>query len=94
VSNRIRFTLKQNDHIQQRGNTALMLWDIPSLITHLSGVFTLSAGDLIFTGTPEGVSKLYLGDRLRLEIIGGMSAEFSVLATFHVHGQDRKYTYH
>jgi 2-keto-4-pentenoate hydratase/2-oxohepta-3-ene-1,7-dioic acid hydratase in catechol pathway len=78
VSARHYFSMKQNGQLKQTGDTALMLFDISALISYLSEVFTLSAGDLIFTGTPEGVGKLYPGDVLELEMTGKISARFSV----------------
>ena len=41
-----------------------MLWKIDELISYVSQYFTLKIGDLIFTGTPSGVSKVESGDRL------------------------------
>ncbi len=53
-----------NDKLRQQGNTREMIFPIPRLISYLSTIFTLSPGDLIFTGTPEGVGKLSPGDQL------------------------------
>ncbi len=72
------FSMKQNNLLKQSGDTALMLFDIPHLISYLSEIFTLSAGDLIFTGTPEGVGKLNPGDILDLELAGQVSARFTI----------------
>ncbi len=44
-----------NDKVVQQSTTSQLIFDIPTLISHLSTVFTLKAGDLIFTGTPPGV---------------------------------------
>jgi 2-keto-4-pentenoate hydratase/2-oxohepta-3-ene-1,7-dioic acid hydratase in catechol pathway len=52
----INFELFNNGKIVQKGNTSLMLWTIDELIAHVSQFFTLKIGDIIFTGTPEGVS--------------------------------------
>ncbi len=78
--NQCRFTMKQNNQIKQEGNTALMLFDIPHLIAYLSKMFTLSAGDLIFTGTPEGVERVNPGDILNLKLADQISARFVVQA--------------
>ncbi len=78
--NQCRFSMKQNNLLKQNGDTALMLFDVPHLISYLSEMFTLSAGDLIFTGTPEGVGKLNPGDILDLEITGQVCARFTVHA--------------
>ena len=60
----INFELKNNNLVVQKGNTGLMLWKIDELISHVSQYFTLKIGDIIFTGTPEGVAKVKLNDIL------------------------------
>lgn len=65
------FSLSINGDVRQRGNTSEMIFPIPQLIAYLSTVFTLSPGDLIFTGTPAGVGKLSPGDRVSAELSGG-----------------------
>jgi len=45
-----------------------MIWSVPEIIISLSRLFELKAGDLIFTGTPEGVGKLERGDRVEVSI--------------------------
>jgi len=72
------FTLQQNGEIKQRGDTNLMLFNIPNLIHYISNVFGLTEGDLIFTGTPEGVGKLNSGDKLKLNLDDRLFAEFTV----------------
>jgi 2-keto-4-pentenoate hydratase/2-oxohepta-3-ene-1,7-dioic acid hydratase in catechol pathway len=59
-----------NDQCVQEGSCELMIFDIPTLIAHLSEVMTLEVGDLIYTGTPAGVSALSPGDRVRVEVEG------------------------
>jgi 5-oxopent-3-ene-1,2,5-tricarboxylate decarboxylase/2-hydroxyhepta-2,4-diene-1,7-dioate isomerase len=54
----------------QRGNTAKMIFDVGYLIEHLSAFMTLAAGDVILTGTPEGVSNVNPGDEVVAEIAG------------------------
>ncbi|GAA4244831.1 fumarylacetoacetate hydrolase family protein [Winogradskyella psychrotolerans] len=61
----INFSLKQNDDTVQTGNTALMLWKIDELIEYVSKYFTLKIGDIIFTGTPAGVGKVFAEDQLK-----------------------------
>lgn len=58
------FNLLLNDKTQQSGNTSLMIYSIDSIIAYVSKYFTLKVGDIIFTGTPKGVSKVNAGDRL------------------------------
>ncbi|EDP70352.1 2-hydroxyhepta-2,4-diene-1,7-dioate isomerase, fumarylacetoacetate hydrolase family protein [Flavobacteriales bacterium ALC-1] len=62
--NNINFSLKKNDEVVQQGNTELMLWKINELIEYVSKYFTLKIGDIIFTGTPAGVGKVFAEDRL------------------------------
>ena len=63
--NNINFSLKRNDTIVQSANTELMLWKIDELIEYVSQYFTLKIGDIIFTGTPSGVGKVFVNDELR-----------------------------
>lgn len=55
---------------RQRGSAKDMIFSIPVLIEYISGIMTLEAGDLILTGTPEGVGKLAPGDVVEVEIPG------------------------
>lgn len=69
----IQVTLSVNGVIKQNGNTADMLFPVDELITRLSEYFTLRPGDLIFTGTPEGVGPLAHGDTVSASIQNGLS---------------------
>ncbi|WP_142850305.1 fumarylacetoacetate hydrolase family protein [Telmatospirillum sp. J64-1] len=69
--------LEVNGERRQRGNTRTMIFDIPTLISHISGLMTLQPGDVITTGTPPGVGMrmnppcyLQPGDKMRLGIAG------------------------
>lgn len=62
--NKLNFSLSKNGAIVQKGNTALMLWNIDSLISYVSKFFMLKKGDIIFTGTPAGVGKIRANDYL------------------------------
>ncbi|MFY9281920.1 MAG: fumarylacetoacetate hydrolase family protein [Bacteroidia bacterium] len=62
--NNLHFQLKKNGKLVQDGNTSLMLHNISQLIEHSSQYFTLKIGDLLFTGTPEGVGPVAPGDLL------------------------------
>lgn len=65
------FSLRKNGEPVQQGNTSMMLTPVDEIISHVSRYFTLKIGDLIYTGTPEGVSRVnpddelagYIGDR-------------------------------
>ncbi len=59
-----------NGKVTQQGNTANMINDIPALIEYLSGFMTLQAGDVILTGTPDGVVNVNIGDEVVTEIDG------------------------
>lgn len=56
--------LKVNGTARQQGDLNQMIWKVPEMISYLSGLFTLQAGDLIFSGTPAGVGPVVRGDRL------------------------------
>ena len=58
------FSLKKNQQIVQQGNTKNILFSFESIITFVSRYITLRKGDLIFTGTPEGVGPVSIGDHL------------------------------
>jgi 2-keto-4-pentenoate hydratase/2-oxohepta-3-ene-1,7-dioic acid hydratase in catechol pathway len=60
----INFELVNNGKVVQSGNTSHMLWKIDELVSHVSQFFTLKKGDIIFTGTPEGVSAVKPNDIL------------------------------
>ena len=56
--------LEKNGTTVQQGNTANMIFSIDYLLSYLSGFFPLNPGDIILTGTPEGVGPIQQGDRL------------------------------
>jgi len=60
----INFELRNNGVVVQKGNTSMMLWNIDEIISYVSQFFTLKIGDIIFTGTPEGVAKVKPNDVL------------------------------
>jgi 2-keto-4-pentenoate hydratase/2-oxohepta-3-ene-1,7-dioic acid hydratase in catechol pathway len=62
--NNIKFNLKINDEIVQEGSTSDLLFDFDTLISNVSKYFTLKTGDLIYTGTPEGVGAVNRGDKV------------------------------
>ena len=59
-----------NGTVTQRGNTRDMIFDVRHLIAHLSSFMTLSPGDVILTGTPEGIANVSPGDEVVTEIEG------------------------
>jgi 2-keto-4-pentenoate hydratase/2-oxohepta-3-ene-1,7-dioic acid hydratase in catechol pathway len=60
----ITFELTNNSKTVQKGNASYMLWKIDELISYVSQYFTLKIGDIIFTGTPEGVAAVKTEDVL------------------------------
>ncbi len=65
-----RIALQVNGETRQSGDLADMIWPVPEIIAALSRLVHLAPGDLIFTGTPDGVGPLLRGDVLRGEIAG------------------------
>lgn len=59
-----------NGELKQEGNTKDLVFNIPQLIAYLSDIMTLSPGDMIFTGTPEGLADVKPGDVITTEVEG------------------------
>ena len=57
-----------NDELKQDGNTRDMIFSIGEILEFVSSIMTLLPGDVILTGTPEGVSKVKPGDEIKIEI--------------------------
>jgi 5-oxopent-3-ene-1,2,5-tricarboxylate decarboxylase/2-hydroxyhepta-2,4-diene-1,7-dioate isomerase len=68
-----------NGELRQSGSTTGMIHKVPELIEYVSEFMTLEPGDLLLTGTPRGVSHVYAGDLMRLEIDGLGALENRVL---------------
>ena len=60
----ISFQLNKNGEVVQKGNSSEMIFKIDSLISYISRFVTLKKGDLIYTGTPDGVGPIKIGDEL------------------------------
>ncbi|HRP67233.1 MAG TPA: fumarylacetoacetate hydrolase family protein [Thauera sp.] len=75
VLERGEISLRLNGEVRQQGDLADMIWTIPEIIADLSTYYHLRAGDLIYTGTPEGVGPVQVGDLLegRIEGVGSLS---------------------
>lgn len=69
--NNLTFQLEVNGEIKQKGHAKNMIFSIPAIVSYLSSIFTLSEGDLIFTGTPEGVGIVNEGDVLKASMTNG-----------------------
>ena len=63
-------TARVNGDVRQQGRATDMVFDIPAILSFISGVMTLEAGDLVLTGTPDGVGTLSPGDVVEVEIPG------------------------
>jgi 5-carboxymethyl-2-hydroxymuconate isomerase len=74
----LKIQLFVNENLRQDGFTGDMIWSVDELVVFISKIFTLEAGDIILTGTPEGVGKLDSGDHLRAVISEVGSMEFDV----------------
>ena len=67
---KLSFSLQKNGEVVQKSDTSLMLWSIDEIIAYVSKYFTLKIGDIIFTGTPAGVSQVIKNDRLEGHLNG------------------------
>lgn len=68
--NNAHISLQVNDSDRQRSNVNKLIWNVAETIEHLSAAWELQPGDLIFTGTPEGVAAVVKGDTLLGEVAG------------------------
>lgn len=64
----VHYTLHVNEQLRQKGDTALLIFDIGTLLADISQVFTLEAGDVVMTGTPAGVAALHSGEHLKMTL--------------------------
>ncbi len=71
--------LDVNDQRRQHGDLAQMLWQPPRLLAHLSSLFDLHPGDLVFTGTPAGVGPLQRGDHVAAGAAGAPALHFRIV---------------
>ncbi len=67
-----------NGTLRQQGRASEMVHDVADLVTAVSNVMTLLPGDVILTGTPEGVGALHSGDHVQVCLVGHTCLEFSV----------------
>lgn len=70
-------TLHVNGALKQSGRIDGMIWSVAEVISHISKAWTLAPGDLIYTGTPEGVGAVQVGDRMEAAVdgLGGLSLQ-------------------
>lgn len=74
-----RIWLSVNGDIKQDSNINKLIWSVPEVIVNLSGLFTLKPGDLIYTGTPEGVGPVVPGDVIKVGIDGLTELETKIV---------------
>jgi acylpyruvate hydrolase len=77
--NNVDFSLKVNDEIKQKGNTKMLVFTIEKLIEFISNIMTLETGDLILTGTPEGVGQIKERDVLKAQLNGYCNLQVNVI---------------
>ncbi|MEY4760179.1 MAG: hypothetical protein RLZZ200_35 [Pseudomonadota bacterium] len=75
-----RIWLKVNDEIRQDANLSQLIWSVPEIIAELSTYYALQPGDLIFTGTPDGIGPLVPGDMVTAGIYGLDTLQHRIVA--------------
>ena len=73
-----RIAVTVNGTLRQEGVVADMIWNVAEIISEASKLWTLAPGDLIFTGTPEGVAAIVAGDRIEGDVEGVGALSFTV----------------
>ncbi|KID55420.1 5-carboxymethyl-2-hydroxymuconate delta-isomerase [Pseudoalteromonas luteoviolacea] len=68
LSHALEFKFWQNDQLRQHGETDMMIFKLGHLLKEIAQYFTLQPGDIVMTGTPQGVGKLSIGDTLALQL--------------------------
>ena len=76
----LTFSLTQNGALRQQGQAAAMLTPVPELLCYMSRWFTLEPGDIVLTGTPEGVGPLAPGDELEIVLADRLRVATGVVA--------------
>jgi acylpyruvate hydrolase len=74
----LQFELQINEETRQNGNTKNILFSFEKIISFVSQYITLKKGDLIFTGTPEGVGQVHPGDKLTAFLAGEQLLNFDI----------------
>ncbi len=74
----LHFSLTRNGQSQQTGHSANMLYPIAQLLSEMSSVFTINPGDVVMTGTPEGVGPMRAGDKLTVTLEDWLSVSTEV----------------
>jgi fumarylpyruvate hydrolase len=77
-ANNAKISLQVNGADRQRSNVAKLIWNVAETIEHLSAAWELQPGDLIYTGTPEGVAAVVAGDVLVGQVAGLSSLQIKI----------------
>ena len=87
----LKLTTRVNDQVTQQGTTADMIFDVATLIEYLSSFMTLNPGDIILTGTPEGLADVKAGDVVETEIESVCRLESTIVddRRFFAHSEKR-----
>lgn len=75
ISANTRIALEVNGEVRQQATLGEMVLDVPEILSALSRLFELKAGDIVYTGTPAGVAALTRGDRFRATLEGVATLE-------------------
>jgi len=76
--NNIDFSLKVNNILKQKGNSQNMIFNFDYIISYISRFITFKKGDIVFTGTPEGIGPIQIGDKIEAYIEDKKMLEFDV----------------
>jgi fumarylpyruvate hydrolase len=76
--NQAEISLQVNGADRQRSNVVKLIWSVAETIEHLSAAWELQPGDLIYTGTPEGVAAVVAGDTLVGQVAGLGSLQIKI----------------
>ena len=79
ISAETAIRLEVNGQVRQQSTLGKLIWNLGEVIEHLSAAWTLAPGDLIFSGTPEGVAAVGRGDRLKASVDGVGSLEIEIV---------------
>jgi 2-keto-4-pentenoate hydratase/2-oxohepta-3-ene-1,7-dioic acid hydratase in catechol pathway len=63
-------TTRVNGEVRQHGDASDMVFDVPAILSYISAIMTLEPGDLVATGTPDGIAPLADGDVVEIEVAG------------------------
>lgn len=68
--NALGVVTRVNGEVVQEGDAADMAYDVPAILSYITGIMTLEPGDLVATGTPDGIAPLRAGDVVEVEVLG------------------------